>query len=442
MNRADIIEKVKQAGIVGAGGGGFPTYKKIEARVNTVIANGAECEPVLSTERYLMETRAEEIVEGLRYVKQATGAENLYIGLKEKYTKAIEGFNKIIGESSDIELILLENYYPAGDEFDMVYNVTGKIIPEGGLPLDVGCIVINVNTLLNITLAIENSQPVISRWVTVAGEVENPCLAKAPIGISAGELIEAAQPEIADYIILAGGPMMGEPVTPDYPISKITGGILVLPEDHPAVIKQVMSLQSHKRRGKSTCDQCFDCTIVCPRSLLGHALEPHKVMRQLFIAPENAYDYTPAFLCSQCGLCNMYACPLDLSPRNLLKEVVDKLRQSGGKNPHQEKKLTPHPEREFRKVNSTRLAIRIGVDKYEQTHYKIKDFETNRVVIDLAPRIGVPACAVVNTGDRVKTGDLIGEIPPGSLGAMVHASIDGIVGKVTKDSIEITREVQ
>lgn len=442
MDRTKIIEKVKEAGIVGAGGGGFPTYKKIEARVDTVIANGAECEPVLSTERYLMETHAEEIVRGLRYVKETTGARDLFIGLKEKYGQAIEAFNKVLGSSSDISLRLMDNYYPAGDEFDMVYNITGRIIPEGGLPLDVGCVVINVNTLLNITRAVEMDEKVTTRWVTVAGEVENPYLAEVPNGISAGELVDAARPVIKDYCLLAGGPMMGEIVDSDYPVGKITGGILVLPTDHHLVIKQSMSLGAHRRRGKSTCDQCFDCTIVCPRSLLGHVLEPHKVMRTLFIAPEHACDYTPAFLCSQCGLCNLYACPLDLSPRNLLKEVVDIFRKKGINNPHREKCLTPHPEREFRKVNAARLAIRIGVDKYEQDRYQLKNIRTGRVIISMKPRIGEPAQPVVKKGDKVRKGDIIGEIPRNALGAMVHASIDGVVRRVEKESIEIIREVE
>ncbi len=442
MQRDTIIKQVKEAGIVGAGGGGFPAYKKMDCQVDTVIANGAECEPVLSTERHLMQNCAAEIVRGLRYVKYVTGARNAYIGVKEKYTEAVETFKKAVGESSDIELWFLQNYYPAGDEFELVYNVTGRIIPESGLPIDVGCVVINVNTLLNITLAVEKSLPVTTRWVTVAGELAEPYLAEVPLGISAGELVDIAKPLSDDFIILAGGPMMGESVEKNYRIDKTCGGLLVLPPDHPLTGKQTMSLRAHKRRGKSTCDQCFDCTIVCPRNLLGHALEPHKVMRQLFIAPENAFEYTPAYLCSECGLCDMYACPLDLSPRRLLQEVGEKLRVDGVKNTHCREVLEPHSEKEFRKVNAERLAIRIGVDDYERQTYEIKKIETDKVVIDLTPKIGKSALPVVKKGDTLVRGDVIGEIPPDALGMMVHASIDGRVTHVSRERVEITGKVQ
>ncbi len=439
MQKSKIIEKVREAGIVGAGGGGFPTHVKIQAEVKTVIANGAECEPLLSTDKYLMENNAGDIIKGLRYIKQCAGAQEVYIALKRKYEKAVKEFKLIIGETSDIKLALLDNYYPAGDEFDVVYNVTGKIIPEGGLPLDVGCVVINVNTLLNVKRALDDSSPVTDRWITVSGEVEKPYIASVPIGISASELIKEACVKIKDYRLLAGGPMMGVPVEENYRVTKTCSGIIVLPENHSAFIKQDMTLRAHKKRGKSICDQCFDCTIVCPRNLLGHSLEPHRIMRNLFIADENISVYTPSFLCSQCGLCNMFACPMDLSPRNLLKETSDALSRRGVKNPHKKRNLKPHPEREYRKVNASRLSARIGVDKYEKEELPVKSVLPGAVRINLSQHAGTAALPVVKEGDSVKRGQLIGEIPRGKLGARVHSSISGKVKKVTSGYIEINK---
>ena len=438
MDKKTIIEKVKNAGVVGAGGGGFPTHVKISADVDTLIANGAECEPLLSTDRYLLRTKAEEIIEGLRLVQQTTGAKNVYIALKRKYKKAVLELNKILGKATDIKIFLLDNYYPAGDEFDIVYNVTGKIIPEGGLPLDVGTVVINVNTLLNIYYALYENRVVTKRWVTVCGEVEEPYIAEVPLGISAKELIDAANPKILDYKIIAGGPMMGKIVEESFSITKLCGGIIVLSEDSPVVIKQSLRIEVHKKRGKSMCDQCFDCTIVCPRSLLGHDLEPHKIMRNLFIAPENSYEHlTNAYLCCECGLCDMFACPLDLSPRNLLREAKEQLNKKGIINSHKRENLTVHPEMEFRKVNADKLMSRIGVKEYDIDEFEIKEIRTNKVVIPLSQSAGKTSSPVVKIGEKVKVGDIVADIPNMSLGAKIHSSIEGNVDSVGTENIVI-----
>jgi len=154
-----IIQKVKDAGVVGAGGAGFPTHVKIAAQVDTVIANGAECDPLLRCDQQLMAAHAPEVIEGLRLVMQASGAERGVIALKREYTSAVAALQSNIQypisntQGANISLHLLENHYPAGDEFVLVYEVTGRLVPEDGLPLHVGCIVQNVGTLFNIAMA-------------------------------------------------------------------------------------------------------------------------------------------------------------------------------------------------------------------------------------------------------------------------------------------------
>ncbi len=438
MEKETILQKVKEAGVVGAGGAGFPAQVKISADADVVIANGAECEPLLSTDRFLMEQRAAEIVEGLRLIKQTTGAKDLYIALKAKYKKAIAVFDKILGASSDIELYKLDNYYPAGDEFELVYNITGNSIPENGLPLDVGAVVTNVNTILNIKRAVKDSKPVTTRWVTVAGALDEPYMAEVPVGINAGELVRRAKPSVEDYIIVGGGPMTGSVVDENYIIDKRDGGIVVLPVDNPAAIKKSRTVHSNEKRGKSMCDQCFDCSIVCPRNLLGHDLSPHIMMRNLFIAPENSSVHlTNAYLCCECGLCDMFACPLDLSPRQMLLQAQETLQKKGVANPHNRKDLKVHPERIFRRVNTDRLVKRIGLDKYEGQKLGVKSVKTDKVKIALCQHIGAPARPLVDEGERVTDGDLIAGIPEDTLGATVHASIDGKITKITDNSITI-----
>ena len=188
-----IVEKVKAAGVVGAGGAGFPTHVKIAARVDTVIANGAECEPLLHCDQHLMAAHPDEVVEGLRLVMQASGAQQGFIALKRKYrtaTAALQAALKRQG-ADNIHFYHLENYYPAGDEFVLVYDVTGRLVPEPGLPLHVGCIVQNVGTLVNIARA-QRDKPVTHRLLTVTGEVHQPKTLQVPIGTTIGQVIQWA----------------------------------------------------------------------------------------------------------------------------------------------------------------------------------------------------------------------------------------------------------
>lgn len=436
----NIISIIKECGIVGAGGGGFPTHVKVNAEVEYIVANGAECEPLLSTDRYIMETYPQQIVEGLRAVKSAVKAQKAVIALKKKYRKAIDSFNRIIGMSSDIELYLMDNYYPAGDEYEIVYNTTGRTIPEGGIPLDVNVVVINVNTLLNVFSAVTAAEPVTRRWVTVTGELKEPYIAEVPVGISVGELLKAGYPAIPEYTIIAGGPMMGKIVDETFRITKLCSGVIVLDNDNPAVIKHKQSIVSMKRRGRSVCDQCFDCSITCPRNLLGHSLHPHKIMRNLFIAPENdTVHITNAYLCCECGLCDMYACPLELSPRGLLREAKEKLAAAGIANPHNNSNLNVDAERDFRRVSQKRLMVRMGIDKYDIKNLPVKTIDAGNVQIPLKQHIGANSQPVVKKGQKVSRGELLAEIPSGKLGARIHSSISGTVTGVNDNYIGIKK---
>ena len=436
MEPGSIVRKVADAGVCGAGGGGFPTHVKLSAKAEAVIANGAECEPILSTDRHLMETRAGEIVEALRIARAATGAGSAYIALKGKYSEAVKSIKRAAGESSDVKVLILEDYYPAGDEFELVYRALGRIIPEGGIPLDSGAVVLNVNTLLNIFRAVKESAPVTGRWVTVAGEVKEPYMAEVPLGTAASELIKAARPLIEDYAVISGGPMTGVIRDEDFLIDKVTGGVLLLPEDHPVVVKKRLTPEASERRGRSVCDQCFDCTVLCPRYLLGHLLEPHRIMRSLFVGDEHPKEHmSNSCLCCECELCTMYACPLDLSPSGIIRGIKRTLSEKGVKNPHRSSELETHPERGFRRVSSERLTARLDIGKYDNPALPVRDVEVSSVAIPLKQHAGLAARPVVEPGREVNEGDLIADIPEGELGSAVHASIAGKVTSVDSDFI-------
>jgi RnfABCDGE-type electron transport complex C subunit len=441
-----IVENVKAAGVVGAGGAGFPTHVKIAARVDTVIANGAECEPLLHCDQHLMTAQAGEVVQGLLLVMQASGAQHGIIALKRKYRAAITALQTVLDQQStlNVQLHLLENYYPSGDEFLLVYEVTGRLVPETGLPLHVGCIVQNVGTLVNVARA-QQGEPVTHRLLTVTGEVREPKTLHVPIGTSIGEVIQWAGGVKSDNFpssIVLGGPMMGRLArSPDEPVTKTTSGIIALPADNATVRYLSRPLGSWVKRGRSTCDQCRDCTDLCPRYLLGHDLEPHKIMRTVnYSITELPLNVTAAVLCCECRLCEAYACPLELSPCAYYKEVKRQLAAQGWRNDvHKRTDLIPHTFREFRHVPTERLTARLGLTKYAGFECPLDpgDHQPQRVVIPLRQHIGEAAWPVVHTGDVVFAGDLVGEIPEGKLGARVHASINGRVEKATPKEVVI-----
>ena len=147
-----LADQVRQAGVVGAGGGGFPAHVKLAAKADTVIANGAECEPLLHKDAAVMEHFAADIVKGVQLSMDAVGAQTGVIGVKAKNQRAVETMQAAC-KGTPVRVHLLGDYYPAGDEYDLVYTVTGRLIPPTGIPIQVGCVVNNVETLANIAAA-------------------------------------------------------------------------------------------------------------------------------------------------------------------------------------------------------------------------------------------------------------------------------------------------
>jgi Na+-translocating ferredoxin:NAD+ oxidoreductase RnfC subunit len=449
----DLVEAVRAAGVVGAGGAGFPTHVKIASRVDTVIANGAECDPLLQCDQRLMESRAVEMVRGLQEVMEATGATRGILALKEDYKAASSALQRAIRSLEgrlDLSLLLLESRYPAGDEFVLVYEATGRLVPETGLPLHVGCLVQNVQTLFNIARAAKGAA-VTHRLLTVAGAVARPVTLWAPVGTPLREVLSWAggvQPPrwsdrtADDYALIVGGPMMGRvAVALDEPVTKMTSGLLVLPRDNVVVRYMTRPRTSWVRRGISTCDQCRDCTDLCPRYLLGHNLRPHEVMRAINYGLERpAEKVTAAVLCCECRLCEAYACPLELSPMSYYVSIKQELRAQGWVNEvHKRTDFTPHPTREYRLVPTHRLIARLGLAEWEHQRCPLDEtnYRPSRVIIPLRQHIGAASVPVVSTGDRVTVGDLIARIPDGTLGANVHASLSGRVLAVSAAAVEI-----
>ena len=435
-----LSEELKELGVVGAGGAGFPTYVKAKSRVEFVLANGAECEPLIHKDVELMKNFPAQVVAGMHLMMKATGAQKGKFGIKEKNGAAVEAIRGQV-KSKPIELVLLGDFYPSGDEYELVYSATGRLIPPGGIPLNVGSVVNNVETLYNVEAA-SKGLPVTDKFVSVVGAVRDRMTFWAPVGTSFRELIEAAGgATVADYAVFVSGILMGS-LAPgvDEVVTKTTAGLIVLPRDHYLLTRKGRAEQDMNRIGKSACDQCSYCTEFCPRYLLGYEVMPHKVMRSLGFTLTGADNWNQwAQLCCSCGLCTLYACPEDLFPREACDQAKIDLRTAGIKST-QQKPPVVHPMKEARRVPSSMLRRKLKVEEYEsEAPFRSTTLEPARVRIKLLQHAGKPARPVVARGDKVEKGACIGRVGAEELGANIHASIAGTVEAATDSCIEIVR---
>jgi len=438
MDRDKIISLMREAGIVGAGGAGFPTYVKAGSKAEVVIANGAECEPLTHVDKELIMAHAPLIVAGMQAIMDSTGAARGVIGIKGKYTKAIDAMRQAIGDEPRITIFELGNFYPAGDEQVLVYDVLGKVVPEAGLPIDVGAVVQNIETLYNIGLALSGA-PVTDKYITVIGDVPHPMTVKVPIGITLRQVLAlAGGARPAQPTILNGGAMMGRVVDSlDEPVTKTTKILLVLPYEHQLSVKRRRTRQDIELHAIASCDQCYMCTDYCPRHAQGHAIQPHKLILLLAsgVAVTDA-QMAGALLCCECRTCN-YACPVHLSPGDIALTIKRDLVKARADNPyHRQTEVDPY--RDYRRVPMNRLISRLDLARYDVPAALTPVAAAfDRVTINLKQHIGAPCQPTVAVGDRVAVGDVIGRTPEQALGVPVHASINGVVRQVTAAHIVI-----
>ena len=445
-----LLEQIKAAGIAGCGGAGFPTHVKLACTVESFIVNAAECEPLLRTDRYLMIHKSREIVTAAGLMAEMVHASRAVIALKETYSKEIEALESAIRQlESPVRLFKLKSFYPAGDEQILVCEVTGRTVPPSGIPLDVSAVVSNAATVYAVYQASQD-QPLTHKYLTVTGEVSHPVIVHAPLGASFTDCLEAAGgTSLSSFHVLAGGPMMGKLYTREeassLTVTKTTSGFIILPDETPLVAKRETPLNFLLHRAKSSCIQCSCCTQMCPRYLIGHPLKPHLIMRRLAYAerPEETLSdpaVQNAMICSECGLCETYACPMGLSPRQVNVYLKGLLRSQNFRYSKPDGAFRRLEEREGRRAPSKRMAMRLGVDAYYD--YQIEDcieLSVPAVHLSLRQHIGAAAVPLVQPGEQVTEGRLIAAIPEKALGANLHASIDGTVTEVTDTKIVISQ---
>jgi Na+-translocating ferredoxin:NAD+ oxidoreductase RnfC subunit len=434
-----LVNHVRNAGVVGAGGGGFPAHVKLAAKADTIIANGAECEPLLHKDAAVLEHRAAEVVQGILLCAEALGAQDVVIGIKAKKKHAVEAAMAAC-EGTRARVHLLGDYYPAGDEYDLVHSVTGRLIPPAGIPLHVGAVVMNVESLLNVAAAAAG-RAVTRKFITIAGAVGQPASFEVPIGISLRECIAAAGgATVENPVIAIGGMMMGETTADlDRPVTKTTAGAIVLPADHSVVLRKLKPATQMAAIGKSACDQCRYCTEFCPRFLLGYAVEPHQVMRSLGFTATGAERFSEwAALCCSCGLCTLYACPEALYPKEACDDSKAVLRNLNWKWTGPQT-VEVHPMADGRRVPIKSLMRRLDIDQYDSAApLHPVPLTTQRAVLPLKQHAGAPAIAKVKPGQTVALGEVIAEPAPDALGAVLHAPFAAKVEAVEATRIILT----
>ena len=302
-----IIQKIKEMGIVGMGGATFPTHVKLMVpqgkKAEYLIINGVECEPYLTSDHRLMLEKPLEIITGIRLLMKALGVEKALVGIENNKPDAIEVLSRAAAAHPGIEVIPLKVKYPQGGEKQLIAALTGREVPSGKLPIEVGCVVQNVGTAFAVYEAVQKNKPLVERVVTVTGSnVSRPSNFLVRIGTPVITLLEKAgwDPEKAGKII-NGGPMMGKALlSPDIPVVKGTSGILVLNREEAF------------REKVEPCIRCAKCINVCPMGLQPYLLARVSEIGRFDIA-ENEYILD----CIECGSCQ-YTCP---SARPLLDHI-------------------------------------------------------------------------------------------------------------------------
>ncbi len=436
MNTNPVVEQVKEHGIVGAGGAGFPAHVKLASQADMIIVNAAECEPLIHKDKEILLHHTELFLAGLKMVMEVTSAKEGIIGIKAKHTHIIEHLRTHLDDK--VKIVPLRDFYPAGDEITLIYETTGRVVAAGNLPITQGIIVNNVETLLNIG----RKKPVTTTFITLGGEVERKVTLEVPIGVPIKTLIEYAAPTISDYSVLLGGPMMGSLAdNMDEPVTKTSSAINILPSDHTLVRKmKVMNNPDHVRKiGKSACDQCIFCTSLCPRNLLGHPIQPHKSMRALmFTAVDTSVAEKHAMACCECNLCTLISCPEGLYPGSV--SVLSKRAAAASGMKFEQKNGTEsgaHPLIQFRRTPTKKLKQILDLNRFGDSGPLEPYTEPIKTLtIPLRQHIGKPAEPSITVGSQVEEGQKIASVGEG-LGSEIHAPLSGKVVDVTNSSIVI-----
>ena len=385
----ELKELMKEAGIVGAGGAGFPAYAKLAPGADILLVNGAECEPLLYTDYIILSREMPMVLAGIKAVLEYADIPRALLCVKEHTAKRL---NLKDGEK-------------------LADRISLKTLPD----------------VYNGAAAVKFSAKVTMKWLTIGGNIPEAIVVRVPVGTPVSELFAGYSITVPEeHAVLDGGPSMGKIIDPERAVvTKTTKALLILPEASEAVQSKLLDADKSVARAETACCQCTRCTDMCPRALLGYPLEPHKMVR----TAKQAAEISPAMvlsasLCCGCGVCESLACCQGISPKAVIAHYKDvlaknKLRYVG------KGELSALPEREYRMIPSSRWAGVLGVGKYDKMPvFKGENTDFDRVEIYLKQHIGAPSKAIVADGQKVERGDKIAESADG-LSLPQYASVSG-----------------
>jgi len=435
----DLRKLMKESGIVGAGGAGFPSYAKLADGADTLVVNGAECEPLLYTDYVLMARELPLILVGIREVMDFCHIPRALLSVKEHTAERLSWHE---GEELDTGIFVkvLPNVYPIGDEISLIYQATGRIVRPGNLPITSKVIVDNVETMYNLARAVKLGERVWEKWLTVGGDVERHAVVRVPVGTRVQDILDALGIVVDPWeSVIDGGPSMGRLINPQSAVvTKTTKAINVLPTETRAIEAKRINEEMAIARAETACCQCTRCTDMCPRHLLGYPLEPHKMVRTAMGAAKiEPVLVLNATLCCGCGICESLACSQGISPKAVINGYKALLAKNKMKYIATED-VGVREERDYRMIPSEKWASALGVRKYDRVPEYVGQMEFDRVEIPLGKIIGAPAVPVVGDGDYVQRGDIVAKYGEG-LSVSICASIDGVVS-VQRDSIRIDKK--
>lgn len=438
----NVKEALQNAAIVGAGGAGFPSYMKLAEGADTLLINGAECEPLIETDYILLREHQNEVVSGAKAVMEFAKIPRCLLCIKAHNAKRLSfSEGQVLAEGVFVKV--LPDVYPMGDEISMIYEATGRVVRPGALPITAGCIVFNVETMYNAHRALTAGTPVTEKWLTVGGEVPEPFVVKVPVGTRVRDLFDHYGVVVPQgYVVIDGGPSMGFVVNPATAlVKKNTKSLLILPEDCQAVISKKIDPKAQAMRASTACCQCTRCSDLCPRGLLGYPLLPHKMVRSVTTVAEVSPEMVlAATLCCNCGICEIAACCQNISPRAVIQEFKGILAKNKMKYVATAD-VEPDPAREYRKLPSERWSRLLGVAKYEtgKVSLRLDGYQPRVVELGLNWHIGAPSVLSVSVGDTVEAGQRIAEAAAG-LSVPQYASVSGKVTFADNTKVIIERD--
>ncbi len=443
MTIEKLQDLIYNAGIVGAGGAGFPTHKKLSLQVEDIIVNAAECEPLMMVDHHILEKHLGNVVDVLKIISKALDAKRVIIGIKGKNMHLLDKDILSSLNGTNISVKEIPDIYPAGDEVVLTYETTGKIVPEGAIPLAVGVMVINLETLYNIHMATKG-EAVTQKYITIGGDTNEDITVKAPIGMKISELLaECGVGDLTDKEVINGGPMMGKIVDLENDVvTKTTKGLLIFPKTHSIIQRRIQDISITLKRASAACCNCTMCTDLCPRHLLGYDLEVHKTVRAASHSEVNSTDaFLQNALCCGCGICTVIACQQMLNPQKIATTIKDSLGKHGLKRTNNKAPESAHKMRTSRLVSSATLIDRLGIRKYVKPSVERKyiEFNPSTVYIELSQHIGKKADSLVKVGDTVTKGQQIAATSTDALGTTMHSSINGTVREINNRFIVIDK---